>query len=43
MHWLGNGFREEAQALSDAYAQMYAPKEEQQEEEKVDQEELQEG
>ena len=42
MHWLGKGFREEAQALSDAYAQMYAPKEEQQEE-KVEQEELSEG
>ena len=28
MSWLGNGFREQAQALSDAYASMYAPKEE---------------
>ena len=31
MSWLGNGFREQAQALSDAYASMYAPKEEEQE------------
>ena len=28
MSWLGNGFREKAQALSDAYASMYAKEEE---------------
>ena len=37
MSWLGNGFREEARSLSDAYAQMYAQPEE------VEQEELSEG
>ena len=36
MSWLGNGFREQAQALSDAYASMYAPKEETTEEEQLD-------